>query len=269
MSETHTGLSNGLDENWQRELYTQAWRQYEHENTLSLSRNTSFLTLHTAMLGIPTAVLALAGKEANDDKLLLFSLTLTVFGLMAIPLCRYWRRVTDGGQGYLKVRWAVIRALEEKVQLGRFGLATLEEEWRGKRRGEGCCEDYVALFPEIPSLSKLQIRYHEECDGWETTRRLIAAISILWTFAICVGFILLIISLKKTGLTRPEKVPIVVGLGLFALAVGRPQIALWLRRKTAAWWSRVRAGSSRVRHLIAEQNHQGVLADADAEEQVR
>jgi hypothetical protein len=128
-------------------LYTEAWKQYVHEDQLTHSR----MTIYFSVLGGMTAILA--ASASSIVKIGMISLSLSkvnpawadrdvnfgffLFGCFALMLgwlscrvCRMWTHAIKASRQYVNLRWMTAFAVENI--LGSFGVAQaqLEDKWR-------------------------------------------------------------------------------------------------------------------------------------------
>jgi hypothetical protein len=219
MSASHAGGAEGAggkdagDKNtndWLRTAYAEAWKQYSHEDTLSLQRNNLFIIIQTALLavlGTTTAGLLrvepydLLGYKVQLACLAMGALT-TTFAAFAFVLLRNWANVTESAQAYVALRSSTCLRLEEVVGLQALGvsLADTEAELKSATRAKkGEYRPYPQrTSPKYESITSLGT------IGWDSTRELIASLKALWIGLLTLGIGLIIIG---TALTYASHVP--------------------------------------------------------------
>lgn len=190
---------------WQTLVYSEAWKQYCHEDNIGVSRMQVFLAVESAFI----AVLALISKPLMDlDSVQLgcHSLHLglavlagfmVIIGILLFFLAWVWRCVTTAGRCYLNLRWFPIYAMEKLAQLDDVNLAGVENGWRKFFKSkENRCKKYP-IHQDIQELEeeKFELGPLPRFRGWTSFE------SITWVFQV-ISVLLAIAGIALIFLTR-------------------------------------------------------------------
>jgi hypothetical protein len=199
-------VSNAPDgDAWKRLLYSEAWKQYCHEDNLGQSRNNFFLGVQGAMI----AILTLAAKPLlelpparfwNHDVYLgmtALGMLAAVIGLLALALDRHWKAVTDAGRAYLNIRWCTIMAIETTMELGHYGLASLERKWRAFSKTNSAKE--FQPFSEPESLVSIKVPPLPEARGWSSIQKVVSVLEKIHWGVVVVGVALVALGIMGVG----------------------------------------------------------------------
>jgi hypothetical protein len=170
-------------------LYSESWKQYVHEDSMSHTKNTFFLSSHGAMLAVLTGV---SSVLFNIDPFLYKCTTIyygkaflgvlaIVIGLIGIRINRYWCDVNEAHRAYTKARWLSAIAIESELKISGFGLANLEHHWKENTDANG-----FYPYSDIPELAEHKIDIKHNTEGYDSINAIIKLINILWwTIIIC------------------------------------------------------------------------------------
>lgn len=180
-------------DDWLKVLYEEAWRQYVHEDNLSLRRNTLFLSIQTAFFAITAAAAGWAveksGSGHSDHLLLLLGVVLLMFAVLGLVANLAWRRATERGRAYTWFRHICAHRLEWEAGVGEFGLAHLEHLWRREKRHE--TEEYQP-FPDHEVLRRRKVPKIGKMGHWDSTFCINKMLMILWGTIGAIGLVLLV-----------------------------------------------------------------------------
>ena len=192
---------NVADEQWLRVIYTEAWNQYAHEDNLAQGRNNFFMGLQAALIALWTAFLkplyeigeVSIGSYTMHLGLLLLGGSTFLIGLFSFLLTWNWKAATQAGQRYLNLRWMPIIAIEKLAQIHRFGIATLEHEW--KQLSEIHPNEPYRPFENIEGLEKCQLKPNTKVRGWSSMLNVISFWLIICGVLVVAGIVLMIVGL--------------------------------------------------------------------------
>lgn len=175
---------------WLRTLYVETWKQYQHEDNVSQSRNTLFLGVQTALLATLAAV---TGSFVKIDPItvvwgdlhigfVLVGIFATLFCFLGLGLCDQWGAANRAGYAFLKLRWAVAAAIEHAAGLKELNLAGLENRWHQYSDDAEDKLKHFVPFPDIEALANIELDQKEETGGWLATGGFIKILRKLWYF---------------------------------------------------------------------------------------
>jgi hypothetical protein len=184
-------------------VYKLAWDLYMHEDSLMQQR-------HTVYVGVQAALVAAVGLVCSTivrvdqtgttppswaiTSALAFSAGMALFGLI---FASYWRAATAAGHGYVNLRWASVRAVEELLDLpspariadleGRYKSGETEPVLRRKTNRETW-----QPFRDS-SLAELQLPRQPVLGGRASQDRTTITFLILWTILLVGSIVGLVI----------------------------------------------------------------------------
>ena len=157
---------------WLQVVYEEAWRQYNHEDNIAEQRDSKYLTILSLIFTAAGIVLSmllsfLVEAESIGRKELVYTIgTLIIICLLLLLIIRFsvhWRRVTNAGKNYTRIRLNAARDIE---QLEAFPVLLASDE-----------ED---------RLKKLQAQ-DVDFDGFESTLRIIRTVTIFANALLIIG----------------------------------------------------------------------------------
>lgn len=166
---------------WLRTLYTEAWGQYKHEDTVSQSRNQFFITIQTALVAFVAAISGHLIRDKEGGLSVLGGIMIGV-GLFLLFLTILWLLVNNAGQRYLNLRWGVAKAVEKAICLNDAGLAGTEHRWQDQTH---------EWLPYGKNVTK-PIQPRLWIGGWKATRYVAVCMLLLWSVTILGGLCLLV-----------------------------------------------------------------------------
>jgi hypothetical protein len=141
-----------------RTIYSEAWKQYDHEDNLAQSRTNVIIAVHTALIALlgiaidPVTTRVQAGLSAEDWFLPgIAGGIMIIAGIMLVILSLNWRMMTITAQRYINLRWLPVIAIEKLAAVEEIGLASLEHAYR-KFSKENPEADWYP-WPETDNLS--------------------------------------------------------------------------------------------------------------------
>jgi len=194
---------------WLRTAYAEAWKQYSHEDTLSMQRNNLFIIIQTALLAtlasLITALLRIenigVGSHSVYVSYISIGALLVIFSVFSLALLNNWKRVTESARAYVNLRWSTCRRIEAEVNLESEGLSLAAKEKDlqdaiGRRAvsyspyaNSGGLEDFA-----ITNLGAL---------GWDSTKSLINLLTALWSGLLLGGVVAIAIATILTMKSTP------------------------------------------------------------------
>jgi len=190
-----------VSDDWLRLLYSEAWKQYIHEDAQGQTRMNIFLTVQAALIAILAAIskplLDMPPKQVGSHQVYIgvgiLGLVAVIIGFFSLVLGARWKSVTEAGRLYLNLRWIPIAAIEKSAQLNDINLAGLENAWR-KHSKENSGTDFHP-YATIAELSEFRLRPLPNIRGWSAISGTITSIQILFLLIMIGGFFLLGITL--------------------------------------------------------------------------
>lgn len=187
------------DENgWKQVLYTEAWKQYCHEDNLAHSSNKLFLSVHAVLVALLTLVTKPLIQAPTID---LFGVCIhggvTVLGFLAVlvgvtslALDQHWKSAISSGRAYINLRWCTAIVIENDINLGHIGLASIESNWRTYSNSKP--EEKYHPFSDLEALSAIVLPHLPDTRGWGSMLKIVAVLEkVHW--AILLGGMLLIL----------------------------------------------------------------------------
>lgn len=184
-------------EGWLRTLYTEAWKQYNHKDNLSQSRNNLFLGVQAAMIAILAGISGLLirvgpiwiGSHQLWVGFGVLGIITVTFAVFAGRVAAYWKGVTKSGQSYLNLRWIAIRAIEERVGLHLINIAGMEYDWREFSKSNP--EKEYCPFADSEILRQHTVPPLGKVSGWSSMLKVIRIVEMLWYSLLIMGIILI------------------------------------------------------------------------------
>lgn len=130
---------NNMD--WITCVYSEAWAQYVHEDTLNEERSMKYLTVTTvfmSLFGFMATILAalIPNMDIGKTKDWVFiAMMLFIGSILLISYLRIlstWKYVTDAGREYVNLRFKAILEIEKTCHLNPT-IAVQEDIWKKKR----------------------------------------------------------------------------------------------------------------------------------------
>ncbi|MBM3324615.1 MAG: hypothetical protein FJY66_03005 [Calditrichaeota bacterium] len=179
-------------EDWLKVLYEEAWRQYVHEDNLSLRRNALFLSIQTAFFAIVTAVAGwvIERSDSSGSHLVLLAAVMLMFALLGIVVNFAWQGATERGRAYTWFRHICAHRLEWEAGVGDLGLAQREHLWRREKQHEN--QEYEP-FPDHEFLRARKVPKIGKMGHWDSTFRISSILITLWVIIGIIGLVLLIL----------------------------------------------------------------------------
>jgi hypothetical protein len=183
---------------WGRSLYIEAWKQYIHEEKISLSRNNIFLGIQSGLM----AVLSGLFVPIFQMKPILFlsryvSVGPIIWGILAIILSslslfilKYWQDVTEVARAYQNLRWFTARAIEVQFGLEPVNIAGIEHEWRELSRGrQNNSKEIYLNFEQLEGMRQHKLPLYRKVGlaGWQSVLNLIKSIKTIWIVVFIIG----------------------------------------------------------------------------------
>lgn len=141
------GMISDRENEWLKLIYEEAWRQYIHEDEMAEQRDSKYLTVLSIIfsaIGVIAAWLIPSFHDMDFSvvKNCYYILTMLVIVFVALVIififALHWRRVTETGQEYTKIRFDVAKEIEKKINIditiGRDEEEKLKNIRREKRR---------------------------------------------------------------------------------------------------------------------------------------
>jgi len=129
--------NNSKFEDWLKLLYTEAWKQYSHEDTLSQHRNTLFYGIQGGLITLFAVLLKFQDNYQHD---VITGLLLSGISVVGVIISIYWQSVTQAGKAYCNLRWASIRKIEKAANLP-LNITGIEHDW--KTFSETSFDDFI------------------------------------------------------------------------------------------------------------------------------
>ena len=186
-------------------FYSEAWKQYIHEDQMSQSRNRLFMNAQTIFIVLSSAALGLWVKiDPNERLIIALPMILTIIAIFGFASTFAWRKVNKAGRAYLNLRWLTIRAIEEALEikgnLAPITLTRIEGDWK-RLSFLKTKDNMVQLFAEsevlkntsiAENLQDIKISSKERQGEWMTTDAIILSIRVIWfiTFLAVYSFLL-------------------------------------------------------------------------------
>ena len=207
---------------WLRAAYTEAWKQYVHEDTLTLQRNNIFVIIQTALLALFGS---LTSALIKSDTLVIGAYTAytgyffigiiaCVFSVFAFLLLRNWEGVTDSAQAYVDLRWSTCRRIEEAVGLEDEGVNLAVKEGELKLAiGNAAAPTYSpygrhSVCAELQNFSIVT----KGTIGWGSIKKLIRHLRVFWGAIFSLGlafmFVACWLTFKSPGKPSSQQVTI-------------------------------------------------------------
>lgn len=151
------------NKDWILCVYSEAWAQYVHEDTLSEERSMKYLTVTTILLSlfqVFVTILAIIIPDMNftdkkDVTLIFFMLVVCmIFYVIFLYVLYTWTQVTKAGQEYVNQRFKVILEIEQKYNL-EPNIAISENKWREekkKRQEKEHCKQWLGGYRATQKL---------------------------------------------------------------------------------------------------------------------
>lgn len=187
-------------DDWKRLLYSEAWKQYCHEDNLGQSRNNLFLGVQAALIALLTLV-AKPLLEAQHTQLWNHNIHLgmTTLGLLAaviggvsLALDSHWKAVIEAGRLYLNIRWCTVMAIETELGLQQYGPASLEDKWRAFSRENPNRKHHP--FPGSDTLKSIEVLPLPKTRGWSSMRKVVSVLEKVHWGVVVVGVLLVVLS---------------------------------------------------------------------------
>lgn len=198
-----TELSPSEYQEWLRTLYEQAWQQYDHEDNLYQSRNTLFLGLQAALIGILTSVSAsLISIEPLTIRSFIVPIGLavlgflaTVFAILGLFLTQAWESITHAARAYLSLRLSTARIIELQSGMDKLGLVGIENRWSTWSREN---QEQISRNPALWYQSgfvdttgkQYEIRPRPRSGGFDVHLRIVKLVKVVWYFFGFIGLLL-------------------------------------------------------------------------------
>ncbi len=155
--------TENIRQEWLQTAYTEAWKQYSHEDTLALQRNNFFITIQTALLAVlasvTTALFSLEpltlGSYSFYMNYVLIGIFMFTFAAFAQRLLDNWAKATQSGQAFVALRWSTCRNIEEEVDLESVSIARVEE---GLRAAIEAKDPDFCPYPSTPCMEDYKIK---------------------------------------------------------------------------------------------------------------
>jgi|SRR5882672_6587640 len=198
-----------ISDDWLRLIYSEAWKQYIHEDTQGQARMSIFLTVQTALIAILAIItkplLDMPSKQFGSRQIYLgvglLGLFAVIIGFFSLFLGMIWRSANKAARITLNLRWIPISAIERiaalnhvNVGLKDVNLAEFENKCRDKLKSK---KDYYPY--EIEGLSDLKISSEltplPNIRGWSSITWTIWLIQVLFVLITLGGLTLLGITL--------------------------------------------------------------------------
>lgn len=198
-SETKQIKDIQIPDDWLRLMYSEAWKQYSHEDTQGQARMSIFLTVQTALIAILAIIskplLDMPPRQIGSHQVYIgvgiLGLFAVVIGVFSLLLGAIWKSANEAGRLALNLRWIPIAAIERMAGLNDVNLAGLEHKWRGWTGGVYYpykdIEELAEEFPLHGHLPKIR--------GWSAIKLTVCLIQVLFALITIVGFALLGITL--------------------------------------------------------------------------
>lgn len=186
---------------WKSLLYSEAWKQYCHEDNLGQSRNNLFMGVQAALI----ALLALALKPLLETEptylwncnihlgMMVFGCLAAIIGKISYALDSHWLAVIEAGRAYLNIRWCTVIGLETELGLQQYGPASLEDKWRVFSR-ENPDEEYQP-FADSNTLRSIKVPPLPETRGWSSMKRVVTVLQRVHMAMVIVGVLLIVLSI--------------------------------------------------------------------------
>lgn len=199
-------VNNTFDLNtWKQHLYTEAWKQYCHEDNVAQTRNNLFMAVHTALISLLTFVakplFEIGTRQIGDQTVHLGMLALGflafVIGSFSFALDFYWSAVIAADRAYLNIRWCTAFVIEREIGLNKYGLASLEHVYR-KFSVENPAANFHP-FPDSEELASIEIPILPKKRGWDTIQGSVTILKCVHALIIAVGVALIWFGSKWGG----------------------------------------------------------------------
>jgi hypothetical protein len=187
---------------WLRILYNETMKLYLHEDNISQTRNTLFLSIQSGLIAVLAAItpsLLVIDPvriiiEASSIDLFIFGLIMSLFSVVSLLILENWKAVNKAGHAHLKLRWAVIKRIEYAAHIPEEVCpATIEDAWIKFSNNPENKESKFIPFPDVPELCDIKLDQKQKIGGWRSTEELMKIFSCLWFTLGILGLLLLIL----------------------------------------------------------------------------
>ncbi|MGW2638600.1 hypothetical protein [Streptomyces sp. NPDC001348] len=189
---------------WLQKMYEIAWSQYTHEDDMGQKRDSIFAAINAALIAALAVIspwLWRAGPVHMFQRQIHLGLTLlglltVCLGALSIQLNSHWRSITRAGNAYLKLRWAVARAIEVYLKLRPIGLADMENQWKVYSSRENA-EDSFNPYPDLFEEKGLSLAPRPQVSGWSSVLHIAKILMIMWWIILTLGVGLIVTSILE------------------------------------------------------------------------
>lgn len=175
-------------------MYSEALKQYIHEDTLSHTKNTFFLSSHGAMLavltGVSSVLIKLEPVTYNSISIfygiILLGFIAILIGILGLTINKYWNSINEAHRAYSHARWLSAIAIETELELTDVGLAGIEHRWKENQKKT---DNEFYPFKDVLGLEEHKIKDRHSFEGYDSIGGVIKIINILWLAIIFVALL--------------------------------------------------------------------------------
>ena len=192
-----------IKDEWDKILYSEAWKQYCHEDNIGVKRMQIFMTVQSGLFGVlaliakPLIGLTPIQTESSNFHigLIIFAAFMVIIGTLLFFLSMVWRSVTKACRGYLNLRWLPIFAIEKIAQIGNIDLAGLENCWRRYSKSKHNRGTKYTVYNEIEELANENFKLDllPRFRGWNSIETITWIFQILSILIIVAGILIFLI----------------------------------------------------------------------------
>ena len=183
---------------WITLLYSEAWKQYVHEDNLGQTRTNFFISIQTAIIAI-IGFISPSLYNLGTVNNLNFKLNLGLIALgglwiigssFAIFILTKWAVVTKAGKEYVRFRRIQLMGLEKIAGIDNIGISTQEIEWLDKK------STYFP-FKAIESIKSISVKEIKPDSGWISIENAILCLRLIWTIILIIGIFITILGIMS------------------------------------------------------------------------
>ncbi len=173
---------------WLQVIYSEAWKQYCHEDNLYQNRSSIYLGINTAL----AATLALVVSRTEFSSVSLRHQSIPVGGIalsagalfiavMGVVIQKHWERLTNVCRAYLSLRLSTARLMEIEAGFENLTLVGLENrwlEWSNKQSDKSSWFSSGVIDPS--TKAEYEIRQRPKLGGFQIQLSLIRTLLYMW-----------------------------------------------------------------------------------------